>query len=80
MPAAQGYYVSVQHKILGSFATKLLSYITVWNVLWILKTWVTVIYKNNLQVMLQYLIFAAQIDKLHYSFPFLVGHETVQYR
>ena len=33
LPGAKGYYFNGQHNILGNFATKLLSCITVWNVL-----------------------------------------------
>ena len=33
----------------------------------VICAWVTVIYKDNLQVMLQYLIRTAQIEKLHHS-------------
>ena len=36
MPGAQGYYVSIQHKILGNSAAKSLSCIIVWNVMWTL--------------------------------------------
>ena len=43
MPGAQDYYVSGQHNILGTFATKLLSCWTVWNVLWILKRYMYII-------------------------------------
>ena len=44
----------------------------------VICAWVTVIYKSTLQVMLQYLICTAQVEKLHYPFTFLVGLATVQ--
>ena len=42
-------------------------------------TGVPVIYKINLQMMLQYLICTAQIEKLHYSFTCPVGLATAHY-